>query len=182
MAENTTIARPYAEAVFKLAQEQGDLKGWSDKLQLVSAVIASPDMSALIGNPKISKGQLSQLILESCGDVGGVQFDAAGKNLVTLLVENGRIGVVAEVSALYELCRAEAEGSVEAEAISAMQLTDDQQKAIVTALTRRLGRNVELVCKVDESLLGGAIIRTGDLVIDGSAASRLTQLAKAMLP
>ena len=178
MAENTKIARPYAEAVFKLAQEQGDLKGWSDKLQLVSTVIAAPEMAAFIGNPKVSKEQLAQLILDICGN----QFDATGKNLVTLLVENGRIGVVAEIFALYELCRAEAEGSVEAEAISAMPLTDDQQKAITAALTRRLGRNVELVCKVDESLLGGAIIRTGDLVIDGSAASRLTQLAKAMLP
>ena len=178
MAENTTIARPYAEAVFKLAQEQGDLKGWSDKLRLVSAVIAAPEMEAFIGNPKVSKEQLIKLILDICGD----KLDATGKNFVTLLVENGRIGVVTEISALYELSRAEAEGSVEAEAISAMPLTADQQKAIAAALTRRLGRDVELVCKVDESLLGGAIIRIGDLVIDGSAASRLTQLAKAMLP
>lgn len=178
MAENTTIARPYAEAVFKLAQEQGDLKGWSDKLQLVAAVAASPEMGALIGNPKMSKAQLIKLILDVCGD----KLDAPGKNLVTLLVENGRIGVATEIAALYELSRAEAEGSVEAEAISAMPLTDEQQKAIAAALTRRLGRNVELVCKVDKELLGGAIIRTGDLVIDGSAASRLTQLAKAMLP
>jgi F-type H+-transporting ATPase subunit delta len=178
MAENTTIARPYAEAVFKLAKEQGDLKGWSDKLQLVSAVAASPEMGALIGNPKVSKGQLSKLILDICGD----KLDATGKNLVTLLVENGRIGVATEIAAHYELSRAEAEGSVEAEAISALPLTDEQQKVIAAALTRRLGRNVELVCKVDKDLLGGAIIRTGDLVIDGSAASRLTQLAKAMLP
>ena len=178
MAENTTIARPYAEVAFKLAQEQGDLKGWSDKLQLVSAVAASPEMGALIGNPKMSKAQLSKLIVDVCGD----KLDATGKNFVTLLVENGRIGVATEIAALYELSRAEAEGSVEAEAISAMPLTDDQQKAIAAALTRRLGRNVELVCKVDKDLLGGAIIRTGDLVIDGSAASRLSQLAKAMLP
>lgn len=178
MAENTTIARPYAEAVFKLAQEQGDLKGWSEKLQLINAVTTDPEMSALIGNPKVSKAQLSKLII----DVSGDRLDAIGKNFVTLLVENGRIGVMTEIAALYELSRAEAEGSVEAEAISAMPLTADQQKAITAALTRRLGRKVELVCKVDASLLGGAIIRSGDLVIDGSAASRLTQLAKAMLP
>ena len=178
MAENSTIARPYAEAVFKLAKEEGNLKGWSEKLQLVSTVVADPEMGALIGNPKVSKEQLTKLILDICGD----KLDASGKNLVTLLVENGRIGVTIEIAALYELSRAEAEGSVEAEATSAFPLTDEQQKAIIAALSRRLGRNVELVCKVDSSLLGGAIIRTGDLVIDGSAASRLTQLAKAMLP
>jgi len=178
MAENTTIARPYAEAVFKLAQEQGDLKGWSDKLQLIAAVAASPEMEALIGNPKVGKDQLAKLIIDICSG----KLDASGKNFVTLLVENDRIGVAREIASLYELSRADAEGSVEAEAISAFPLTDEQQKAIIAALTRRLGRKVELACKVDKSLLGGAIIRSGDLVIDGSAASRLSQLAKAMLP
>ncbi len=178
MAENTTIARPYAEAVFKLAQEQGDLKGWSAKLQLLAAVVADAEMAAIIASPKVAKDQLNKLIIDICGD----KLDAGGKNLVNLLVANGRISVAAEIAALYEVSRAEAEGSVEAEAISAMPLTEEQQKAITAALTRRLGRNVELVCKVDKSLLGGAIVRSGDLVIDGSAVSRLSQLAKAMLP
>jgi len=177
MAEKTTIARPYAEAVFKLAQQQGNLKEWSDRLQLCAAITSNPEMASLIGNPKISDEQLAGLVGELCGD----KLDEHGKNFIATLIENGRLGLLPEIAGLYEQARAEAEGVIAAEVISALPLDDAQQKKIAASLKKRLGREVVLECKVDESLLGGAVIRAGDLVIDGSAKGQIERLAHVLL-
>ena len=177
MAEKTTIARPYAEAVFKLAQQQGQLKEWSDRLQLCAAIASNPEMSALIGNPKISNRQMADLFGELCGD----RLDERGKNFIATLIENDRLGLLPEIAGLYEQARADAEGVVSAEVVSALPLSDAQQKKIAASLKKRLGRDVALECSVDESLLGGAVIRAGDLVIDGSARGQVERLSNALL-
>lgn len=176
MAENITIARPYAQAIFSLAQEQGDLKGWSDILQFTAAVAADPEMVAVIDSPSFDSVQVADLFIEICGD----KLNDAGKNMIRVLAENDRLEVLPEVAELYEAERAAVEGTIVAEVISATSLNDAQQKNIADALKKRLGRDVTLECKIDESLLGGAIIRAGDVVIDGSVVGKLVKLTSAL--
>jgi len=177
MAEKVTIARPYAQAVFATAKEQGDLKGWSTMLQCAAAVAGDAEMAAVIANPRIDRAQLVTLFLEVCGN----NINDAGKNTIRLLAENGRLEVLPEIAALYEEMRAEAEATIEAEVISAAALSESQKSAIAAALAKRMGREVSLVCKTDESLLGGAIIRSGDMVIDGSVVGKLEKLSSQLL-
>jgi F-type H+-transporting ATPase subunit delta len=176
MAENITIARPYAQAIFTLAQEQGDLKGWSDMLQFAAAVADDAEMVAVIDSPRFDSDQLADLFIEICGD----KLNDAGKNMIRVLAENDRLTVLPEVAELFEIERANVEGTVVAEVTSATALNDAQQKSIAEALKKRLGREVTLECNVDESLLGGAIIRAGDVVIDGSVVGKLEKLASAL--
>lgn len=177
MAEKTTIARPYAQAVFAIAREQGDLAGWSDMLGLAAAVASDPDMAAMIDSPRLPREQVVDIILDICGD----KLNDTGRNMIRVLAENGRLTLLPEIAALYEIDRARAEGTLEAEVVSASELTGEQKAVIAEALKRRLGREVTLNCSVDASLLGGAVIRAGDLVIDGSAVSKLNRLASALL-
>lgn len=177
MAEITTIARPYAQAVFKLASEQKALKRWSEMLGLAAAVAADPEMAKVIDNPRFSRSQVVDIILGVCGK----GLDEYGQNMVRVLADNGRLNLLPEIAALYEIERAQAEGTIEAEVVTAMELTDGQKKDLAAALKKRLGREVSLNVKVDGSLLGGAIIRAGDMVIDGSAISRLEKLGAELM-
>jgi F-type H+-transporting ATPase subunit delta len=176
MAENITIARPYAQAIFSLAQEQSDLKGWSDMLQFAAAVAADPEMVAVIDSPRFDSNQIAELFIDVCGD----KLNDAGKNMIRVLAENDRLAVLPEVAELFEAERAAVEGTVVAEVTSATALNDAQQQSIAEALKKRLGRDVTLECKIDESLLGGAIIRAGDVVIDGSVVGKLEKLTSAL--
>lgn len=176
MAENSTIARPYAQAIFDLAAAKKQLPQWSEKLALASAVAQDSGMQSVIGNPHLSEAQLVDLFLGVCGD----KFDKPAKNLIKILVENGRVTVLPEITELYEAYRAEAEKTVQAEVISAFPVTSAQETAIKKALKKRLGREVELVCTTDNTLVGGAIIRAGDMVIDGSVTAQLEKLTHAL--
>ena len=173
MAEKSTIARPYAEAVFQLAQQKGQLKEWSDMLQTVAMITADEDMKGIIGNTSVSKSQTAELVI----DVAGAVMNEQGKNLVKLLAENHRLGVTAEITEQFETLKAEAEKTIEAEVIAATELGSAQQALITDKLKARLGCEVSLKCKVDESLMGGAIIKAGDLVIDGSVSGHLNKLS-----
>ena len=177
MAETITIARPYAKAVFDLAQEQGELSNWSEMLELTSLIVLNEDMEALIDNPDFGKDQVVDLILDICGDA----LNDTGKNMVRVLADNGRLNVLPEIAELYEVERAAAEGTIQAEVISASALSDAQLQSISSALKARLGREISLECKTDESLVGGAIIRAGDLVIDGSVVGKLEKLASELM-
>ncbi len=176
MAETITIARPYAQAIFSLAQEQDDLKGWSAMLQYAAAVAADPQMVAVIDSPAFDDSQVADLFIEICGK----KLNDAGKNMIRVLADNDRLTLLPEVAMLFEQQRATVEGTVVAEVTSATALSKAQQKNIAEALTKKLGRDVTLECKVDESLLGGAIIRAGDVVIDGSVVGKLEKLATAL--
>lgn len=177
MAENSTIARPYAQAAFDIAKEQGDLKGWSDMLQLVAAVTSDAVMSDMISNPSIEREKIVEIIVDVCAG----NLNDTAKNFVKVLAENGRLNVVAEIALGYEEHRAEAEKTVEAEVTSAFPLSEAQAKSMTEALKKRLGREVTLITSIDESIVGGAIIRAGDLMIDGSVSGRLEKLATTLM-
>jgi F-type H+-transporting ATPase subunit delta len=173
MAEKSTIARPYAEAVFQLADASGQLKEWSAMLQTVALIAADVDMQCIIGNTSVNKEQVAQLVADVAGDV----MTDAGRNLVKLLTENRRLDVLAEITEQFETLKAEAEKTVEAQIVSAQEVSAAQQKMIAEKLKARLGREVSLTCSVDESLMGGAIIKAGDMVIDGSVSGQLNKLS-----
>ncbi len=173
MAETTTIARPYAQAVFELANSQKRLKEWSEMLAFAAAVVSDAQMRAFIDNPRVHKHDLEAAVLGVCGN----RLDTFGANLIKVLVANDRLAVLPEIASLYEDLRAEAERTVKAELITAFEVDKAHQAKIAAALKQRLGKEVALTCQVDESLLGGAIVRAGDLVIDGSVAGQLNKLA-----
>ncbi len=177
MAEKSTLARPYANAIFQLAREQGELAKWSGMLQLIAVVAEDPTMRQLIGNPEFERSRLEALFLEICGD----GLDEQGRNLVRLLIENKRLEVAPQIADLYEARRAEAEGTVDVEVVSAFPLDADLQAQLAAALERRLGQEVNLRVKIDESLIGGVLVRAGDLVIDASITGRLEQLANTLM-
>lgn len=176
MAEKTTIARPYAQAAFELAQERDALAHWSGLLAVAAGAATHPEMAALLDNPRVPREQVVDLLIEVCGD----GLDEDGRNLIRVLAVNRRLGLLPDIVRLYEEARAEAEGAVEAEVVSARPLDDAQQSKLADALAKRLGRKVTLRCETDDKLLGGAIIRAGDLVIDGSAMTRLERLREEL--
>ncbi len=173
MAEISTIARPYAEAIFELAQADGTLKTWSEMLQGVALISADPDMQALIGNTSVDKAKLAELIL----GVAGKAINKQGGNLIRLLAENRRLGALGEIAVQFETLKAEAEQTIEAEIVSATAVSKQQQQQIADKLKARLGRDVSLKCTIDESLMGGAVIKAGDMVIDGSVSTQLEKLS-----
>jgi len=176
MAEKRTIARPYAQAVFALASSQGKLPQWSETLRLLALVAGDPNMARLIDNPRVSEAKLTGFIEEICGK----KLDKHGHALLGLLIANRRLPVLPEIAALYEVYRADAEKVVEAQVVSAFPMSKDQEKALTAALKKRMGREVKLTCSTDESLIGGAVVRAGDLVIDGSVTGQLHRLTGAL--
>lgn len=176
MAESTTVARPYAQAVFQLARDTQSLDAWSDTLVLAAAVAADAEMQPLLDSPRLTETQLGELFADICGAGLGEQ----GRNFIRLLAENRRLGVLPEIAALYEELRNEAEGAIQARLITALPATEEQKAALIEALKQRLGRDIQLESSVDPSLLGGAIIRAGDLVIDGSVQGKLARLASVL--
>ncbi len=174
---DASLARPYARAVFELAKAEGGFQYWDDKLTLMGAIAGDDTMKALLDNPRLTRRDAADLMIRACGDDIGERE----ANLLRMLAENGRLDQLPMIAALYRQFRDEAEGSLEAEVISAMPLNDGQKAAIIEALKKRLGRDVQLNCSVNEDLVGGAVIRAGDLVIDGSAVERLRQLSGALV-
>ena len=176
MAERLTIARPYAKAVFALALAEKRLPAWSKALQVAASVVVDARVAALLGNPGISAEQLVALIT----GVGGSAFDESAKNFIRTLAANKRLAFLPEIAARYEQLRADAERTVDVTVTSAVELTAAQQQHYTQAMKQRLDREVRLHCAIDPTLLGGAIVRADDLVIDGSVRAGLAQLAGAM--
>ena len=176
MAELFSIARPSAQAVFELARSYGDYTGWSQSLSAMAQVSRDSEMKGLIQNPRVARQEIAQVIADVCGSGVGEE----GRNLLRLLAQNRRLHVLPAIADQYENLRAEAEQTVQAELESALPVSDSEQQRIADALTARLGRKVELVCRINETLVGGAVIRAGDLVIDGSVRARLEKLAVAI--
>ena len=176
MSDYAMIARPYALAVFKLAREEGNLKHWSEVLGFAAAVARDPSMAALIHSPRASADELATLFIDICGK----RLSEHAENLIRLLAVNGRLTALPNIAEFYEQFRTEAEGMIEAELISAKPVDDAQQKKIAAALKSKLGRDITLHCTTDATLIGGAVIRAGDMVIDGSVRGRLEKLAGAL--
>ncbi len=176
MLAQSNIARPYAQALFELAQAQNDLSGWNDRLQLLTAVSVDPDFAELAANPRVSSQQLADLIISICGERVGDE----GKNLVKLLSRNGRIGAMQDIANAFSSRKDEAEKVIVATMVTAVVIDDRQRQAYAQALQSTLGRSVELEFKIDEQLIGGAVIRAGDWVVDGSVKTQLEQLEGAI--
>ena len=175
MAERITIARPYAKAVFQLARRQKRLPQWSEALRVAASIIADARVRPLLGNPGVRTEQLVELVT----GVAGKGLDGEARNLIATLAANRRLGFLPEIAARFEQLRAEAERTVEVTLTSAVELSRAQQQQYTAALRKRLDREVHLHCQVDPSLLGGAVVRADDLVIDGSVRAGLAQLAIA---
>lgn len=177
MSELTTAARPYARAAFDIANAHGEQQKWSDMLAFMSAVAHDTTMNAVLDSPRLSQNQSAEMFISVCEE----QIDQRGKNFIKLLAENDRIKLLPEITALYEHYRAEAEGTIDAEVISAQEVSESQLSKIAASLKTRLGKEVRLSSKIDTSLIGGAIIRAGDLVIDGSVSGRLEKLSTTLV-
>ena len=173
MAEYTTSARPYARAVYALATESSSVESWGEALSLLAAVAADASMQELLDKPQLGKDQKAELMLKVLSD----KLNPQQQNLVRLMAENGRLRALPEVAHQFEIYRAEAEGKVEAEVISAFALTSEQEQAITETLKSKLGRDVSITTSTDESLIGGVVIKAGDTIIDGSMKSQLESLA-----
>ncbi|HBS41973.1 MAG TPA: F0F1 ATP synthase subunit delta [Oceanospirillales bacterium] len=176
MAELTTLARPYAKAVFAEASEKNALDAWSDDLSVLAAFAADADMAKLIKHPALTSAQQADALLDVCGD----KLNEAAKNLVAVLAENKRLALLPEIAGLYEELKAQLQNTVDVVVTSAFELSDAQAEKLAAALKARLQCDVRLTSEIDESLVGGAIIRAGDLVIDGSVTGKLSKLAEAM--
>ena len=178
MQDLTTLARPYAVAVFKLAQEAGQLDQWSERLQFLVNLAEDPTMKALIVDPRLEWSKLAGLVI----DVAGGQLDDMGKNLVRVLArEHGRLGLLPEIAGIYAEERDAAEKREKVEVISAYTVNPKLESIITEAMKRRLKSEVELETRVDRSLIGGVVIRVGDLVIDASLKGRLRQLESSLV-
>lgn len=174
--ESTTIARPYAEAVFARALETDSLELWSDMLGLLGIVVQDPALAGLATSPKLTRDRLAELLIE----IGGGRLNEEGQNLVKLLVRNGRVSVLPEIAALFEAMKSEQEGVVEVRVASAFPVKPAEEQALAAALKRKLGREVRITSEQDPELIGGVRVRAGDLVIDGSISAQLRQLAGAL--
>ncbi len=176
MAELGTIARPYAQAVYQLARDTGQLAQWSEQLEFAAAVAKDGFMHGLLVSPRYSPAQLEEIVLAVCGD----KLSDQGRNFIRLLAENRRLHLLPEIYAQFAKLRDDAERTLQARLISAQPVDSAAQEKIAEALGKRLNRKVTLTSEIDESLLGGAVIRAGDLVIDGSVRGRLERLAAGL--
>ena len=172
MAERATVARPYAKAAFAFARDKGALEQWSAWLQVARSVVASEDYAQLAASPGVSERQLLELIAGVCGE----RIDTHGRALLDLLAENDRLGYLPEIATRFEELKAEDQNVADVEIVSAVSLIEAEQQRLAGALRARLRREVRLHCSVDPSLVGGAVVRSGDMLIDGSLAGKLAKL------
>ena len=176
MAELNTVARPYTKAAFEFAQEKGTLDQWSKMLSTAAAVASDSAMANVLGNPALTSVQKAGAMVSVCEDY----LDDSGKNFIQLLAGNQRLGLLQEINAQFEQLKANLLKSVDIDLTTAYELDEQQQQKLTQALIAMLGRDVTLTSTVDKSILGGVVVRTQDLVIDGSVRARLAKLAEAL--
>jgi len=173
MAEKLTIARPYARAAFEEARRESRLREWSEALKAGAEVVEDPRVESLLGNPRITSEELAQFVIGIAGSVLGEH----GANFVRTLADNRRLAFLPEISEQFEILKDDVERTADVTVVSAANLDESQQRKLAAALERRLNRTVRLHYEIDPSLIGGAVIRSGDLVIDGSLRTRLGRIA-----
>lgn len=176
MAELTTLARPYAKASFEFALAAKDLTTWAKALGVAASVAQDSTVKAVLSSPGLTAKQKAALFIDLCGE----DLNESQKNFIQVLAENGRIPLLPEVSSLFALFKANHEKTVEVEVLSAYELDQAVQNKLAQTLSKKLDREVSLQAAIDSSLLGGAVIRAGDTVIDLSVKGRLAKLAEAM--
>ncbi len=176
MAEPVTIARPYAEAVYKLACENNALAQWSDALANLDAVVGDARVQAIISDPNVSAHQLDGFVLSVIGD----KLDDVARNFILVLVQNGRLELTPYIRGVYESLKREHEGTLEANVISALPISDEQVKTLVAALEAKFKRKITAKVEIDPQLIGGVKIVVGDKVIDATVRGRLDAMAAAL--
>lgn len=176
MSDFTTAARPYANAVYDIAHETGALDSWSDALANLASVVSDAQMSELLDNPELGKNQKSELIIQVLGD----KLTEQQQNLVKLMAENSRLKLIPDVVEQFEVARAKAENKVDAEVVSAFELSAEQTSELINTLKNTLGCDVTLTTTIDKSLIGGVVIKAGDTIIDASMKSQLESLALSL--
>jgi F-type H+-transporting ATPase subunit delta len=182
MSDYGTVARPYAKALFDIAHDSGQLEAWSHALNTAAEVVGDSEAKQVLTNPRLDAADRADFIGDICSrvDAAGVLATAEGRNLLRLLAENDRLAVLGEIAAQYDQLKAQAENKIKVTLVSASTVEDELADRVAKALEHKLGRKVELALEVDASLLGGAILRAEDQVIDGSVRSRLQRLAESL--
>ena len=171
--ERSTLARPYADAVAKLAGEGNAWSAWSERLGLLALVAADERIQSLASNPAVPAARLSEVILSVCGD----KLGAEGANLVGLLSENKRLNLLPEIVQLFEAMKATQEGVLEAHVATAFELSAAQMAGLLARLEAKFGRKISATQSVDKELIGGVVIQVGDEVMDSSVRGGLANLA-----
>lgn len=177
MQESNTLARPYATAVFKLAKQGDKLELWSDMLNFAASVAADETMAILIDDPRVERSQVATLII----DVAGGRFNEHMQNLIRVMADNDRLMIIGEVAQQYQVLRAAEERREVVEVTAAFEVNPKFKKVISEAMAKRLGCEIELKTAIDKELIGGMVIRAGDLVIDASLKGRIKQLTSSLV-
>ena len=176
MAELSTLARPYAKAAFEYAVDAKDLQGWSDSLKTVAAVCQNDKVVSMLNSPSITLVQQAKRTIEICGN----EINLKTQGFISVLAENKRLKLLPQISKQFEALKANREKTIEVSVVSAVELNDIQKNTLASALSAKLEREVNMQVSVDTNLIGGAVIRAGDTVIDGSICGRLTTLAQVL--
>jgi F-type H+-transporting ATPase subunit delta len=176
MAEQVTIARPYAEAAFSLAREQNALPRWAEMLKIASNVASDPKVHTALDNPKLDNAAKESLLLSLCGDA----LSAEGKSFVRVLLESDRIAALPDIRRLFDTLKDGADGVARAHIVSAFPVDEAQLGALKAALEKRFGKKIEATVSVDPTLIGGARVTVGDTVIDASVRSELQAMSSQL--
>ena len=176
MAELNTLARPYAKAVFQQALQEGDLASWEKQISVLSAICQTENVSKIITSPSITSEQQASILVELCAD----ELSSKGRNFVAVLAENKRLGLLPQIQHLFAELKANQERTVDVEISTAFPLGDEIQGKLADSLAKKLEREIRVNTLVDKNLVGGILVRAGDIVIDGSVRGRLAKLAESM--
>ncbi len=176
MSELSTLARPYAEAVFRLAKGENDLTGWSARMTTLAAIASDAQLARLNADPAVAADRVAALVIE----VAGADLGERGANFVKVVAENGRLALLPVIAEQFETLKAGAEGTLEATITSAQELAQAQVDELVAGLRAKFNRAVNVQVAIDPELIGGAVIAIGDQVIDGSVKGRLQRMAFAL--
>ena len=176
MAESVTIARPYAQAVFRLARESKALTAWSDRLQRLAAIVQDAEMTKVVGNPKFSAGQVAELFVSLSGEAGNQELCS----FIGILAENERLDVLTQIQEIYEQLKSADEGVKDAVVTSAFPLDDAQLKNLMSQLESHFGSKLQPRVEVDPALIGGIKVAVGDQVLDASVRGKLDGMATAL--
>ena len=176
MAELSTLARPYARAAFEYARDNQKLAQWAEQLATAAAVASDKALEIALNDPSLTAEQQAEMLSDVCGDA----LDAQARNFVAVLAANKRLALLPQIYTLFEQYKANQEKTVDVEVVSAFDLAEATREKLAAVLGKKLEREVEVRTSTDRNLLGGVLIRAGDLVIDGSIRGRLNKLSAAM--
>ncbi len=176
MSAYVTLARPYAKAIFNQAKSANKIQQWSDWLEYLEALTTHYEMDAFIKSPKSSKAKVAEVLTE----IAGQRIDKEAKNLLTLLSDNKRLGIIPDIRRLFEQYRAVDEGSLNVQVTVPYPLEDNERQSVVTALQAALQKTIHIDTTIDPSIIGGIIVRAGDHIIDGSVRGNLNRLERIL--